>query len=199
MRYAASLLISVLLGTAAITPTSSATVDSVSLYGVTLGAPITVPECGVPASVGMTCWGEAHIGGTIANLLPSPVKNLLVYFPYDGQPGIAKYKTFDVWLMDGKVESIIVLTNGLKSQEAVLRQLTQKFGKPSAALTKTVQNGFGAKFEYADVTWSRPAAEIQFKGLDNGVDTGSIIAMTPKYLLYMAERDRTTRKAEPRL
>ncbi len=70
-----------------------------------------------------------------------------------------------VQLINNKIEEVFINTDGLNSQETILSDLTNKFGKPTKVNLETGQNGFGAQFKIIQAYWSlNDTVEVVFLG-----------------------------------
>jgi hypothetical protein len=62
----------------------------------------------------------------------------------------------------GTLAGIAVTTQGPSEQDNVLVSLEERFGKPTDSVIKTVQNAYGAKWDYRNATWQLPEIFINF-------------------------------------
>jgi hypothetical protein len=145
----------------------------ISLYGVRLGAPLSLPECPLSEQQEM-CYQRLDTLTPVS----SGHHEVSVYFASGGMPSISSSRRFTVTLMDGAVEQITISTRGLSAQSEAMLQLSQKFGKPTLADVSKVQNNFGAQYEKVTAVWRIGPDWVRFFGMSDRLDEGIIIAIT---------------------
>lgn len=159
-----------------IAPALAATAAAPSLYGVTIGKPLSLPRCSDdPMTTGRAermCWwnrdgADQQEGDLDISFGPSfPVylySNLLM-----------------VRVVGGVVVRIAVTTDGAEVQHVIASLLKQKFGVPSAAHVRQLQNGFGARYNVLSQRWTfKTGADLRFEGTLDDIERGSIIMRGP--------------------
>jgi hypothetical protein len=170
--------ISYVLALVLLSANASAAEQSVSLYGVELGKPFTLPECPLSGQTAMCFQRTTGTAFDVAAPISRGERSVAVYFASGEMPSIVNYRYFGVQLSDGVVQQISIVTKGVSAQEDTLRQLTQKFGPPGSAPTKVMQNGFGATYSSVDALWHIGNYWLSFRGIDGRADRGSILALT---------------------
>ena len=158
---------------------------AISILGVTLGEPLTGNTTEMKGGPpGVPSLGMQHFQVRLA----------------DGQrPRFMKYQYFFADVIDGKVEGVTVFTTGQGAERDALRQLTEKFGAPSASEEKVKQNRLGVAFTYTDARWTLPTGEVRFEGLTSDADTGRISANSTAMLAKYVEQAKAMRATEPSL
>lgn len=144
---------------------AATTAAPVSVYGIAIDQPLTVPMCAVePLGDGDlakyksnarpksgACWGHK-----LENRIGTPLTDGVVYVLFDFwepmDPMISN--RIEVQILGGKVQYLRFETGGLKTQAVDAANLIAKFGKPFKMDRLPLQNGFGAKFEALKVDWN---------------------------------------------
>jgi hypothetical protein len=87
-----------------------------------------------------------------------------------------------VYVLDGKVESIVVSTSEQSGQDAAYEALKRKFGKPAKLAKPLLQNTFGAKYEGLDAKWTIGDVTVEFSGTDGDIEHGQIDVSSKKFV-----------------
>jgi hypothetical protein len=151
-------------------------VPPVSLLGIVLGSEFSTLRCGPEPITGETCAEEKPN----TNRGASSVHLFELRMPSADRPDYVELGGVIISVIAQRIEGVMLMTTGPDLQEMTLRDLTEKFGKPSSFAQRTVSNGFGAQFTYPKVLWKIGAAEILFDGLSVDFGAGEIIATTAK-------------------
>jgi len=162
-------------GVATAAPTPPAPGGAIAIFGVDLGAPLTLPQCADPnpLKVDATCW--TYEFPPIEGIPPTATQFEFraLHFPNGSALGS------DITAMvpaSGEVKFITLATAGVSDQDYVLAQLTAKFGKPTQLQHVSVQNRMGAAYVVIRAVWDLPSCFVQFDadGSDGGAAEGSI-------------------------
>lgn len=133
------------------------------LFGISLDTPIeSIPTCEAPETApDKICVHETATGTTRYIEL---------------RPQRPEYIKSNLWatVSEGKITNIRVLTNGLETQNEVLRDLTARYGKPSTISRQPAQNKFGAQFSIIEAMWSGKNWGVIFVGASKSLDEGYI-------------------------
>ena len=149
------------------------------LAGLTIGAALAFPECGVHTTPSLggypsftsyndtapdeVCWqrpfGDSHLGEPINPHLERVELNVRAPLP----EGISQ--RVHVTVVNGLVEGIELKTYGQAYQQALLDALSEKYGEPTYAPKKLVQNLMGATFENQEATWTFSDMRVIFLGM----------------------------------
>lgn len=152
---------------------------SVSLYGLSLGAPLSLKEC---ESQG-TAMCYQRLPGTLADTIlppkPGEFRSLRVFYATGALPRIADTNWLLVKVADGIIQEIAIGTKGVEAQQSAFDQLTEKFGKPGLFKPSQVQNAFGAKYDSIYAEWQNAGGVVKFFGTIQRIDGGLIVALTP--------------------
>jgi hypothetical protein len=172
------------------------------LFGLELGAPVALPECPVrlivsnlPASLDRSAVAEPCVYKA-----PGSDDQLQLHFklqnipPYFGTSGFVLLR-----MHDGRLASIYVPTNGIKSQDELFAQLRAKFGKPVDLKITTEQNMMGAKFRVVRATWKVGTDFVRLAGTSDSFTEGSIMAVTADHLDREIKAQEQRDSERPRL
>lgn len=157
--------------------------EPATIFGIALGSPLGLPECGTRTIAGRTVYNSTHQAICSEDARPDQttpdVSWSRVNFPGDQAPLIAKWPYVNAYLYRGVVEGIEFPTAGISSQDVVLDQLTQKFGQPSSMRRVPVQNAMGAAFQSYEAEWRLPTLRVTFRGSVRSLDMGKVEICTP--------------------
>lgn len=157
--------------------------EPIAVFGITIGSPLTLPECGTRIIAGRTVYNSTHQAVCSEAARPdqttADVSWSRVNFPADQAPLIAKWPYVNAYIYRGVVEGIEFPTAGISSQDVVLDQLRQKFGQPTSLRSVTVQNAMGATFQSHEAEWRLPALRVTFRGSVRSLDMGKVEICAP--------------------
>ncbi len=154
--------------------------------GFELGRPMRLRECPsekIPyagavyrlSSADFPCWvapgmrpGTGSKSAGLLNVMQSESKR---------PPGT---KEVFLRLVDGQVEGVTVGTDGFVHQQALMDALVRKFGAPSETATEGVSTGVGAQLRRISALWLKPNLRVQFWGIGERIDEGSISVYTTR-------------------
>ncbi|RQG99813.1 hypothetical protein [Paraburkholderia dinghuensis] len=165
-----------------------------SVYGIALAQPFTaMPECPYKqgnyagASKLYTSMYEIsnpcfeHLKMDLIGTAPTGTERLYIAYPTGKYPEM--YNGMTVSLVDGLVQDIHLVTNGVDSQERDYALLLRKFGKPLTNRTVPLQNRIGATFEGIEASWQLPGGvAVTFRGVNDQLDTGLLTVTTAEEL-----------------
>ena len=156
----------------AATAASGQTADQppITVFNILLDRPFTVPECSADAPAGKVevCWMYTFKG------LTDDDARAFRLLRFAEVPSIGTQITAHV--EKGTLVSFTIQTSGIATQDYTLRELTEKFGKPTLLKREPVQNAMGAQFVVVRAQWDKPSVYVQFDadGTDDGGSGGSI-------------------------
>ena len=156
-----------------------------SLFGIALGAPLTLPACPMLrnwlSSIQSVDKQRMTTMCTVP-LLPPVVGEEGVIFSPDNSP--TWIKTISVALIVGVdadgVQTILMQTQGIARQEEIEALLEDKFGEPKSLEIVQKSNRLGATFGVIESEWLVGTSTVTFSGADDDFDTGSIFAISAK-------------------
>lgn len=150
-----------------------------SLFGVTIGQPLSVAKCQV--STGTLGFSKAVQGDEVCSYqkFPDLPQSIDLYFPKNGQPSFVPgmFRSFQATVRDGTVKKLKTFTTGLASQDEILKTLSDKYGNPAVLLRHDAQNLMGASFQTIEAHWEVGKDVVNFLGAI-AVDAGSIEVIT---------------------
>lgn len=164
--------------------TLTAHADEQSIFGFVFGKPLNLPECPYKTVSGSsmklyeilvpsTCVKDAHA----LNGYGQPVREIT--FSQKESPLIVKnWRAFPLEA-NGSLIGFHFLTQGVETQDLVMRQLLEKFGKPKSVEKQPVQNSFGATFSSIEAHWQTGQLSITFYGTRGRIDYGEVFIDLP--------------------
>lgn len=174
------------------TNATAATDDQLTVVGIRIMEPVSIPECGTftdpvkfrkkygtypyaPPTAG-PCYRRDDRSKSGTNE-PMAFENIEIMFPVASAPTIGF--GFTALVLDGKVQALKWTTRGQAQQSVVLEALKTKFGVPASTTTDTLQNGFGAKCDSIRASWSLPQTiTVVFQGIGDRIDQGKVEIMS---------------------
>ncbi|MGN6817083.1 MAG: hypothetical protein ACTHJR_00250 [Sphingomonas sp.] len=181
---------------------ASAQAAPVTVFGVALGQEFAVPRCAQenPITVASTCW--TYEFPTMASSDADSAKFRELHFANPPVFG----SEIDAYVENGVVQFFTMETSGVESQDFVLAQLTEKFGKPTKSDRVDVQNAFGTKFAVVRAEWDLPTCFVRFDadGSDGGehaghLDKGWVSITTHDQHLRDLEKDKQLLQSRQKL
>ena len=156
-----------------------------SLFGVTLGAPLTLPACPMLRNwlSSIQSVDKQHVTTMCTvPLLPSVVGVEGILFSPDNSPTWIKKISvaFTVGFDADGVQTIFIETQGIPQQEEIEALLKDKFGEPKSLEIVKKSNRLGATFDVIESEWLVGTSTVTFSGVDDDFDTGSIFAISAK-------------------
>ncbi len=168
--------------------------EPTTVFGIALGKPLELVDC-TSSIVGgmklydtlqrMQCREDARADRDRAE----GVTWSRIQFPANEAPLIAKWTYINAYIMADVVEGIEFPTAGLSSQELVLAQLSEKFGKPTTLTSVTKRNAMGARFEVLEAQWRLPTITISLYGALDTFDKGRVEICRPRLCTARAAAD----------
>jgi len=171
---------------------SGQTPEQMTLLGITVGASVE----SLPA-----CYGGA-VFQTFDRRPPSEVcvdrtshfrgsdgtDTYTVLVPDALKPSFIKEGRVMAILSGKQMEYLMVLTDGVEVQEDAYAQLVEKYGQPARREVKTLQNGFGARFDVISATWRFERFVVSFDGATDSLAKGRIAVITNDWLASRARQ-----------
>ena len=152
-----------------------------SFFGITLGAPFAVRECGLD-DYGLSD-RPLDVCSRSADAAHHPWGAITHSVQFVGSYSSIGIKTIFVKEFNGRVVNIGAATFGESAQNRLLADLTRKFGPPTSSHGSLKQNGYGAKFLSLHATWKKPGYTVTFDGLAGSRDAGEIDISDPEAAL----------------
>jgi hypothetical protein len=167
--------------TVAITACASGTVAGSVIYGLEFGRPITLADC--PLNQALTridqrktyeVLADAHCQKDPEKVGDEPVPAVEINWPRNNWPLGMKWGRAYAIVLDGALAGFHFQTNGAGSQDFMMEQLTEKYGKPTAVSHDRVQNLAGAAFDSITATWRGADVDVTFYGTFRTLDRGDV-------------------------
>jgi hypothetical protein len=174
----------------------------VSLFGVELGKPVTLPLCPIDAIAGIVSINRNAVSNVCQY---APLKGddqyLEIDFPDNARPTYLYVGWVTVDVRDGVAQHINVSTRGTSVQDDVLQRLSQKFGAPTKIDRPMESNAFGASWAAIDAQWIGRQQDhlVTFHSATSSIDFGEIDASTAKWRAEEAAKRLAHEKQMPQL
>lgn len=144
--------------------------NTTTVLGLTLTAPLTLPECPTGFSTrkqlhvydGNRPWTQpCYLRGIkqmdaalIGSEQPLGTERVGIFWPKDQHPAIAVPGTVEVVLIEGRVHHITAHTKGVETQNANLQELIRQFGPPRLPEMYETKTPEGAtRYEFRATWW----------------------------------------------
>lgn len=151
------------------------------LFGLTLGAPLQLPQCDFQLLPKMpTCVAKARGGSS---------EDREIHFAMSEAPDMVRAGVAYPFERDGRMLGIFFETDGVNNQHAVLDALEKKFGKPTSVVRRDVGNLAGARFGALGARWKRSEFTVVFRTGEDRVDRGTVEIMTAEGLRIRAAEE----------
>lgn len=148
--------------------------DTLTIAGViTIGQPLSIPECHSKAPVGTADFG----GGTVCAITDEELGEDFKTVWFRGEPPPIGFH-MRVSVHNGVVTGASLETLGVKDQEDVLDRLKAKYGRPSLLEHRTLQNAFGVRVNSYYAEWEEREVYVQFDGVTDRFDRGWVMVET---------------------
>jgi len=155
------------VATSLLVTAGTAGAQDMTVYGIKLGEPFTLTKCS-PENINTGCWN-----GYAKTDPPRDEKYLEILLPTAG-------RLLHPLLIDGNVEGVSFLTDGIRDADRVLAMLTEKYGKPTKTERRAARNLAGATFVSTFAWWKLPHLRVEFRPHENELTSGAVIIMTLK-------------------
>lgn len=158
------------------------------VYGIILGAPLNVGECAKYTILGQTQYKIANGAPCFQSLPASPLAadrlalqgSVLISFPPGAYPAQSSSGHISAIMVGGRIEGVIVSTNGYRAQDQIFEELKAKYGQPSEA-SKVPLSGAGSTFSGGqNAHWKLLDLDVFFIGVMGGADKGFLRIATPR-------------------
>ena len=157
-----------------------------TVFGLALGTAFNLPDC---PKGGETPTSVCSLGASEGNTFK-------IRIPHAPEYVWRSYLYADV--IEGKMEGLWFMTNGLDYQQRVLDALRSKYGKPKKLKVLKMQNGYGAKFDVYNANWAFKEFTVDFLGVADG-DTGFVAVTSPTLAAAKKAAKEKSAQSSPRL
>ncbi|MBL8326956.1 MAG: hypothetical protein JNJ89_18555 [Rubrivivax sp.] len=81
-------------------------------------------------------------------------------------------------LHGGRLDGVMVVTGGLDAQEQIVKDLREKYGKPSRGQKRTWSNATGGRWEVEELTWDLKDLVVEYRPMGKSTEGGTIWVVT---------------------
>ena len=174
-------------GVGAQTPDESRSASLTTIFGLRLGEPLSIAEC------------PRHrlSNGSFSELTYDPDPHQICYepdiqlrdapwrrggfnFPIDRIPLIMQGHYGFTIIIDGRLEGVEIDTLDHTNTDAIIGELTQKYGPPTSVERDREDIG-GVPVPDVVATWRRRSVTVEYRSVDQSLDHGALRVMTPRY------------------
>lgn len=168
-------------------PTTRTNHSGPSVYGIPLGSPLALAECGKYTISRVTTYkiakGAPCFQSHPAQGRPIPAAaagdSVLVAFPPDALPREASSGTISAIMVAGNVEGFVVSTQGYQTQDMIYAGLAERYGPPTTRDRLQLTGGGTTLTGGIVATWVLPDVRVFFVGVLGGADRGTLRIATP--------------------
>jgi hypothetical protein len=164
--------------------TLTAHADEPGIFGFVFGKPLDLPECPYKTVGGSrmklyeilvpsTCIQDAHA----LNGYGKPVREI-TFSQKEGPLIVKNWRAFPLEA-NGNLIGFHFLTRGVETQDVVMQQLVEKFGKPVSIERRAIQNSFGAAYSSIEAHWQATPLSVTFFSTRGRIDTGEVFVDLP--------------------
>lgn len=148
-----------------------------TVFGIALGEPLQMPECGRDEFRSYKR-PETAACRSYTNQRPDERwSRQTIQFPIASSPAIARSGMANVFLQNGVVVGVEFDTFGVEDQDAVLSDLTGKYGKPAQLERMPGQTRSGAAVNTIAADWRVPGAYVSFFSAPFRIDLGRVTVL----------------------
>ena len=169
--------------------------DDLTLFGLKLNAPLTLPECHKTQYmrghweydnivVKQTCISTIVISSGAIDLSHAMI---LITFSPGENPSIAR-GSITGYVEKGNLVGVRLWTHGSITQDYDFQQLVDKFGLPAKKSITPMTNRFGAKIDIISADWDKAPLTVEFSASDGTIDRGVIEILLPEAKVIVKER-----------
>jgi hypothetical protein len=164
--------------------------DSLSIAGIiTIGQPLTVPECRSTPPVGDADFGGGSACASTDKELGDQFKTIW----FRGQPPPVGFM-MRASVENGTVTGSSFETLGVSDQADVLARLKAKYGEPTVLETRLLQNALGVRVTSYYAEWETRTVYVQFDGVTDTMDRGWVqIETATDHVAQLKARKRFAR------
>jgi hypothetical protein len=188
---------------ASVAQARAANVDT-KVFGMQLGEPISLPDCGLWGMVAPAAncrmdqlAGMLSVVTEIAGL-SADSEVVMIKLASDSCPQWMPDCTAAASVINGRLAGVVVQPPGPQVKEAVAKELMAKYGRPSLAHQRTITPlEAGSAFQVVDLEWNFPGLHVEYKVVDETVHVGTVRIETGT--LYARRMANEQEAAKPKL
>lgn len=174
---------------------AAASSTPMTVFGLTLGQPLTIPECRrarlpdgrlselvYEREPGQTCFEpDTPVKGR-------PWRRGSLDFPLDRIPTIMSGNSCYTLMIEGRLEGLDLDTPGPANAKEIIRQLSVKFGKAVVMADTVSIDGIPVPSTHA--RWHVNGVSVQYDSVGPGVSRGTLLIQTDKLRALREASDR---------
>jgi hypothetical protein len=156
-----------------------------NVFGLELGKPVSLPNCNYKTLPGGTVSKYTFENDPInachepdIQLSDAPWRRGYVNFPVAKTPLILPINGGFTLVVDGKLEGLRFSTLSYANTDAIMRELTTKFGRPTS-VTNTVSTVSGIAVPARWAEWKLPDLYVSYRNIDTDMKYGFLEIETP--------------------
>lgn len=155
-----------------------------TVFGLRLGEAVSIPLCPKKVVAGrLSTFLYEDDPAEICHepdiqLRDAPWRRGSVNFPLQRMPLILHINTGYTLIIDGRLEGLHFETLDHTNTEAILGELTAKFG-PATSITRTVGGPTGVGIPAIHAEWKLPGVYVSYRNIDTSVEYGTLDIETP--------------------
>lgn len=171
------------------------------VFGMELGKPVSLPTCArarlsdgtfstrvYERAPSRTCHEPDE------QLRDAPWRRGAVTFPTGKSPLIMSGTSGYTLIVDGRLEGLDIDTLDHNNTDAIMRELTAKFGSPTSVLEdRAIVAGISLPSMVA--SWRLPTMHVRYTNINDDLEVGRLLIETPAMQRLREEHERATEKA----
>lgn len=156
-----------------------------SVFGIEIGKPLSLPECDQSKDIHQDVCVDRPIGPL------AETEDRFINFVDSKQPSIvsAENGSIRVFMVNGKVAGFQFFTDGIRTQDIVISQLTEKYGKPILLERDEVKSLNGGSFQSVTAAWETNGLKVSFLGTVGMLTKGRVTIDTDASRAARRERE----------
>lgn len=177
----------------------AAAAEPLMLFGLQVGAPVTVPMCAStipglrPTPKSGICWIPPKAAPATTKA-PGDAEGELI-FSVQESPAYVSGMSAKLQIVDGSLEGVTFFTGGLAADILVMPALVAKFGEPSKVLPQVFRNRFGAAVDAPIRMWERDDGFSVVYSMTIGAATTGVVIMSTRKGTQAADARRQSRES----
>lgn len=176
-------------------PTTATASQPWTVFGMELGKPVALPTCKnkvLPGGLVLRSNYEDNPAVTChepdIQLSDAPWRRGSVDFPLAKIPLIVRGNTGNTLIVDGNLEGLQFDTLGHANTNAIITELTQKFGRPTS-VSRDVASPVGIPVPAVHAEWKLRGLYVSYRNIDDHIDYGELLIETPAMQALRKARD----------
>ena len=183
------------------TAQAQAPTSPITIFGMQLGEPISIPECprrrrsdGTLSDITYERSPPNVCFERDIQLRDAPWRRGAITFPTDRIPLIMSGASGFTIIINGRLEGVEIQTLGHAHADGIIRELTEKFGRPTSVEADS-EIIHGITVPSTTAIWRRPQGLIEYRSVDGDLEHGYLRIMTATYAALRAAHQRSQAEA----